>query len=142
MSSAFTRSEALSILTKANPDVLKELADTALHQLDNIEVINNRTGLVMLPYTDSAEGVAFHLGEVLIAEAHIRVGNQVEGYGMVIGRDLVQAMAIAILDACIALNIMMNDITLFLNEQVQFQAEADSKMLKQVEATRVEMETL
>ncbi|GAB5494231.1 MAG: phosphonate C-P lyase system protein PhnG [Phototrophicaceae bacterium] len=140
--SAYTRSEALSILTKATPDALKELADTALTHLDEIEIIKNRTGLVMLPYTDSAEGTAFHLGEVLVAEAHILVSREVEGYGMVIGRDLVQAMAVAVLDACIALDIMMGDIYTFLDEQNHLQIEADTLILKQVQATRVEMETL
>ncbi|MEM9955073.1 MAG: phosphonate C-P lyase system protein PhnG [Chloroflexota bacterium] len=137
----WTRSDALSILTRATPDVTKDLADLAIPHLGDIQVLKNRTGLVMLPYTDSAEGTAFHLGEVLVAEAHISSSDGVEGYGMIIGRDTVLAMAIAVLDACIASNIIMDKITNFLEQESERLKKEDTDLLKQVQATRVEMET-
>ncbi|MEO1166186.1 MAG: phosphonate C-P lyase system protein PhnG [Chloroflexota bacterium] len=136
-----TRGDALSILTQATPDATKDLADSAIPYLGNIQVLKNRTGLVMLPYTDSAEGAAFHLGEVLVAEAHIRAENGTEGYGMVIGRDVVLAMAIAVLDACLAGNIMTDEITAFLQQEAERLNNEETELLKQVQATRVEMET-
>jgi len=139
--SALNRSEALSILTRAVPEETKDLADAAIPLLGNIQVIKNRTGLVMLPYTDSAEGAAFHLGEVLVAEAHIHLDDGEEGYGMVIGRDSVLAMALAVIDVCIAKNIMVDEISAFISQQSQLLEDADTDLLKQVEATRVEMET-
>ncbi len=139
--SALNRSEALGTLTKASSENVQELAEAALTMLDDIQVIKNRTGLVMLPYTDSAQGTAFHLGEVLVAEAHIRSTTGEEGYGMVIGRNLVQAMALAVLDLCIASNIMIDEISAFVSKEAQKQADADTDLLKQVQATRVDMET-
>lgn len=141
MSQTLKRSDVLSILTHAPAEEVKALAERALPQLGDIQVIKNRTGLVMLPYVDSAQGTAFHLGEVLVAEAHICLPAGDEGYGMVIGRDTVQAMALAVLDACVATNMMSDEITEFVTLQARLQADADAEMLKQVEATRVEMET-
>lgn len=39
-----------------------------------------------------------HLGEVLVAEAHLKLADA-EGYGMVVGRDLEHAMAMVLIDA-------------------------------------------
>src|SRR5258706_10926093 len=91
----FTQSEYLSVLSQAPADAVKALAEEILPAVEPITVLTNRTGLVMLPYTDNAKGTIFHLGEVLVAEAHIRLGADeggIEGYGMCLGRDLVQAM--------------------------------------------------
>ena len=141
MTARFTRGEALSILAQADSDEVKALAEKALPLLGDIQVIKNRTGLVMLPYKDSAQGTAFHLGEVLVAEAHIQVQADEQGYGMVIGRDVVLAMGLAVLDACNALDLMQDEITAFIVEAKQRQDAADEETLKQVEATRVVMET-
>src|SRR5687767_24572 len=101
MTKLYSRGEALSILAKADANAVKELAETLLPQLGKVTVLKNRTGLVMLPYTDSVQGIAFHLGEVLVAEANIQTEAGEEGYGMVIGRDVVQALALAVIDASI-----------------------------------------
>lgn len=92
------QSHYLSVLAQTPPAHLKEFTETILAQIDDVQVLQNRTGLVMLPYTDSVQGTPFHLGEVLMSEAHVRVNGQ-EGYGACTGRDLEQSLAIAILDA-------------------------------------------
>ena len=138
---SFSQSEYLSILAQTPAEALKAQAETVLDALGSIEVLVNRTGLVMLPYTDNAQGKIFHLGEVLVAEAHIRLANGVEGYGMCLGRDHVQALGIAVLDAALTAGIMTAEITAFVAEQAQAQAAADEQLLKMVESTRVEMST-
>ena len=137
----FTQSEVLTILTHAPAEAIKPLAEEVIPQLGAITVLQNRTGLVMLPYRDSAEGTIFHLGEVLISEAHIRLEDGVEGYGMVMGRDLEQAMAVAVLDAALSAQIMTEDVLRFAADQAEAQRQADDLLLRQVQATRVEMET-
>jgi alpha-D-ribose 1-methylphosphonate 5-triphosphate synthase subunit PhnG len=141
MSDQYTQSRWLTLLTHAPADDVKALAEGVLDALGEITVINNRTGLVMQPYTDSAEGTAFHLGEVLVAEAHIRLASGVEGYGLVTGRDTVFAMGVAVLDAALQSGIAADTIEPFLAAQQEAQQAADEKLLRQVEATRVEMET-
>lgn len=137
----FTQSEYLTILTHAPAEAVKALAEDVLPQMGNVRVLVNRTGLVMLPYTDSAEGTVFHLGEVLVSEAHLQLGNGVQGYALCAGRDVVQALAVALLDAALTANIEAVRIQAFVAAQAQAQRDADDRLLRQVEGTRVEMET-
>lgn len=155
MPDATHQSHYLSVLAQTPPGQLKAFTEEILAQLDevnaDIQVLQNRTGLVMLPHTDSVEGTPFHLGEVLMSEAHVRVDQQ-EGYGACLGRDLEQSLAMAILDAVMqappqpsakagrgfaSFHAAILD---FVTAQAQAQQDADADLLRKVEATRVEME--
>ncbi|QRM33279.1 phosphonate C-P lyase system protein PhnG (plasmid) [Microvirga sp. VF16] len=138
----FDHRRALEILASGGPDAVKACAETVLNGLGEISVITNRTGLAMLPYQDTVRGTAFHLGEVLVAEAHIRVPDRgVEGYGAIVGRDLEHAMAVAVIDAAIAASHNILSIVELLDAECAHQEESDRERLKKVEATRVQMET-
>lgn len=141
MSDTWTQSTYLTVLTHSPSGSVKSLAEATIPKLGAITVVKNQTGLVMLPYTDSSHHTVFHLGEVLTTEAHIRIESGHEGYGMVLGRDVEFAMAVAVLDAALVAGIDVDAIHTFLNEQAKALAEADNDMLRNVEATRVEMET-
>lgn len=138
----------LSILSRAPAAALKEVAEHVLATLspaDDLAVLVNRTGLVMVPYRDSAKGTLFHLGEVLMSESQVRLtisgGEPIEGYGMCVGRDLEQSMGMAVLDAALRANVARAMITAFISAQQQAQQADDEALLQQVAATRVEMET-
>ena len=92
----------LSVLSLTPAQAVKGFVEELLARLSTVQitvqVIASRTGLAMLPFTDSVKGVTFHLGETLLAEAHVRVCDQ-EGYAACLGRDLEQAIALALLDA-------------------------------------------
>ena len=62
----------LDVLARADVARLMALAETLLPLLGAVEVVQSRTGLVMLPMRDTVHGTDFHLGEVLVAEAHLR----------------------------------------------------------------------
>jgi alpha-D-ribose 1-methylphosphonate 5-triphosphate synthase subunit PhnG len=132
---------ALTLLTHAPAEAVKDLAEALLPHLGEVRVLSNRTGLVMLPYTDSAAGTLFHLGEVLVSEAQVEIAGGVPGYALCTGRDLVQALAIALLEAALRAGIATDTITAFLHAQAQQQAAADATLLQKVEATRIDMET-
>ncbi|MDZ4135695.1 MAG: phosphonate C-P lyase system protein PhnG, partial [Paracoccaceae bacterium] len=132
--------QALSILARARAVHTAALAEDLIDRLAPIEVIHSRTGLVMLPMTDTVQGTDFHLGEVLVAEAQIRAGG-VTGYGMVTGRDLEQAMAMALIDAAAAQGLAEDEITALLDTEAAHQAAEDARTLCAIAATRVEMET-
>jgi len=136
-----SRSHALTILTHSPAAAVRSFADDLLADLPPVTVLQNRTGLVMLPYTDTTQGTIFHLGEVLVSEAHVRLGESAEGYALVTGRDRLQALAVAVLDAAYAAALHTARIEAFLIEQAAAQQAADDLLLRQVEATRVEMET-
>lgn len=137
----FSQSDYLTILTHAPADTVKQVAEDILNALGEITVLVNRTGLVMLPYTDTAKGTRFHLGEVLVSESRVRIGSGAEGYAVCMGRDLEQSMAIALIDAALQAQIETTQLEAFIGEQQAAQQAADELLLRQVEATRVELET-
>lgn len=130
----------LAILARAEADALKAVAEPLIGGLGEISVQENRTGLVMLPMRDTARGVHFHLGEVLMSEARITAGG-IEGYGMRRGRDLEAAMAMAVVDLSVALGRAHEAISAFVAGQAAHQQTEDRDTLCRVEATRVDMET-
>jgi alpha-D-ribose 1-methylphosphonate 5-triphosphate synthase subunit PhnG len=136
-----SQSHMLTTLTHAPADAVKLFADALIPDLGDVQVLVNRTGLVMLPYTDSAYGTRFHLGEVLVSESRVRIGQGAEGYAACLGRDLEQSLAIALIDAAAQAGVASEAIVRFVKEQAAAQQAADDLLLRQVEATRVELET-
>ncbi|MBP1887588.1 phosphonate C-P lyase system protein PhnG [Sinorhizobium mexicanum] len=138
----FCHGEVLDILAASRPAGIKACAEVVLDDLGDVSVLTNRTGLAMLPFVDTVRNTNFHLGEVLVAEAHIRIPeHDIEGYGAVVGRDLEHAMAMAVIDAAIAAGHETSRILQFLESEQKHQNERETVRLKKVEATRVEMET-
>ena len=137
-----THAERLSVLSQAPAHKVKALAETVLTHLGELEVIENRTGLVLLPYTDSAKGITFYLGEVLIAEARVRlIEHATVGYAACLGRDTQQALAIALLEAALRAGIRTDVINAFIAGQAVELSKTDEELLRQVESTRVNLET-
>lgn len=132
--------DRLSVLARADATELKSFAETLIADLGEIEVLQSQSGLVMLPMRDTAGGVAFHLGEVLMSEAHIRKGD-VQGYGMRRGHDLEASMAMALVDLAISTDVRASDCKAFCETQAEDLQQADDDVLRRVEATRVNMET-
>lgn len=132
--------EMLAVLARCDAERLKAFADPLVAQLGDIDVIENRTGLVMLPMRDTAQGTHFHLGEVLMSEARI-AADGVEAFGMRRGRDLEAAMAMAVVDACVALGVETARCRDFVAEEAHALDAQDRETLCRVEATRVDMET-
>lgn len=139
---SYTHAQALEILAAGRPGNVKAAAEKVLDTLGDVDVVVNRTGLAMLPLVDTVRGTAFHLGEVLVSEAHIRVPDRaVEGYGAVVGRNLEHAMAMAVIDAAITAIHQTDLILELLDAERCHQEEEDRQLLQKVEATRVQMET-
>lgn len=140
MPATFEHGQLLSALATADPQRLASLAESLIGRLGDIDVVKSRTGLVMLPMRDTVKATDFHLGEVLVAEGHIRTAVG-EGYGLVVGRDLERAMAMAVIDAAFSAGIDRHDIMAFAAEASREREDADRQVLRKIEATRVDMET-
>lgn len=139
-----SHSDILGVLARAEAEPLKDFAEKLLPALGEIDVLQSRSGLVMLPMRDTAQGTAFHLGEVLVSEAHIRMAGREadhEGYGMRRGRDLEAAMAMALVDLALDAGVATDDCSAFLAAQAKRQSAEDGATLRRIEATRVDMET-
>ena len=136
------QAEILSILNNSDAEAIKTFTDDLLThpEFSSLIVLENRTGLAMLPAVDSAQGTTFHLGEVLLSVARVKLGKS-EGYNACLGRDLEQALAIAILDAALAEDVEREQILEFVEVQKSMLEARDHILLAQVESTRVQMET-
>jgi alpha-D-ribose 1-methylphosphonate 5-triphosphate synthase subunit PhnG len=134
-------SEALGVLARAEPARLKALAERLLETLGDIEVVTNRTGLVMVPMRDTVQNADFYLGEVLVSEAQIADAAGHIGYGMVTGRDLERAMAMAVVDLAMAAGQGTDESAALIADERSRLAGLDDERMRRVEATRVEMET-
>lgn len=134
-------SEALGVLARAEPARLKALAERLLETLGDIEVVTNRTGLVMVPMRDTVENADFYLGEVLVSEAQIADAAGHIGYGMVTGRDLERAMAMAVVDLAMAAGLGTDETAALIADEGRRLTGLDDERMRRVEATRVEMET-
>jgi alpha-D-ribose 1-methylphosphonate 5-triphosphate synthase subunit PhnG len=132
----------LTTLNRIPAEQIKEFVDDLLPTLEpyGVRVLENRTGLVMLPAQDPAQGATYFLGEVLVSEARVQLGSSV-GYSACLGRDLEQAVAVALLDAAQREQVAFPQIQAFLEQHAQIQLEEDATLLRKVEATRVQMET-
>ena len=132
----------LTVLAAMDPAALKAEAEALLPLLGGVEVLQSRTGLVLLPMRDTVQETDFHLGDVLVAEAHVRLPDHgAEGYGMVTGRDLERAMAMARLDAALSAGVATARIGALLDRAEAGLAAADALTLRRIGATRVDMET-
>jgi len=76
----------------------KSLADEVRALVPVEEILAPRVGLVLATVRESARCTLFHLGEVLVSEAKVRVEG-VPGLGLIQGRDLDAAGDLAVVDA-------------------------------------------
>jgi alpha-D-ribose 1-methylphosphonate 5-triphosphate synthase subunit PhnG len=132
--------ELLSTLTRADAGAVKSFVEDLLPRLEPVEVLQNRTGLAMLPLRETAQGATFYLGEVLLAEAHVRAAGA-EGYAACLGRDLEQALALALIDAAHRAGVAGPAILAFAQAQAAALDAAEEALLREVERTRVDLET-
>ena len=100
------------------------------------------TGLVMMNVTDCFN-TDFHLGEVLVTTAEVRLGNQ-RGWGMIMGDDGERALLLAGIDVILrdAANLFGKEIRA---ELAKWLAKAETKLLgerRRAAATRVNFQTM
>jgi alpha-D-ribose 1-methylphosphonate 5-triphosphate synthase subunit PhnG len=132
--------ELLSMLTRADAGAVKSFAEELLPDLEPVEVLRNRTGLAMLPMRETARGATFYVGEVLLAEAHVRAAGA-EGYAACLGRDLEQALALALIDAAHRAGVAGPAILAFARAQAAALEAEDAAREREVGQTRVDLET-
>jgi len=93
-----TRKRRTRVLVLSEPALRAGLADE-VRALATVEVTSEpRVGLVLATVRESARRSLFHLGEVLVTEAKVRVAG-FSGLGLVRGRDRVAALELALIDA-------------------------------------------
>ena len=99
MMSRRTRTE---ILVESPAVLAHDLARAIEGELPVRVVVPPRQGLVMNQVRETARNSRFYLGEALMSECRVRIGD-VEGLGVVLGSDDELARSLAVIDAAYAL---------------------------------------
>lgn len=133
------RRQCMGVLSRAPIDEVKLFVENLIPRLGKIKILSARTGLALLPILESSKGAQFYFGEILTAEARVLL-NGYEGYAACPGRDLEQALALAVIDAALTAENTQSEIQAFVHLQKNRLDEADQLLFCQVEATRVEMD--
>jgi alpha-D-ribose 1-methylphosphonate 5-triphosphate synthase subunit PhnG len=98
-SSTEARRRALALLARATPAELAAPLAEHWPELGVRELKPTEAGLVMLRGRAGGDGALFNLGEATVARSVVELETGERGYGHVLGRDLEQALRVAILDA-------------------------------------------
>jgi alpha-D-ribose 1-methylphosphonate 5-triphosphate synthase subunit PhnG len=133
--------DCTAIVATMDDRAVNELLELLAEQA--IEIIRQpRTGLVMMPLTDSFLA-DFNLGEVLVTEARVSVDG-IEGYGMVTGDNPRRALARAVAEAILTgANLPLRTrLTDFLERQKLLRTELHRREQALTESTRVNFDLM
>lgn len=97
-----SRRRRTEALIESDPSLAGELAALIEAITEPVEVVPPRQGLVMNQVRETARNSRFYLGEALMSECRVRIGDT-EGLGVALGTNGNLARALAIIDAAYAL---------------------------------------
>ncbi|MEA3294418.1 MAG: phosphonate C-P lyase system protein PhnG [Euryarchaeota archaeon] len=130
------------LIARANKIQICEMAKKILKDT-NVDVIKKPIGgMIMMRFVDTAKNQAFNLGEVLITEAEVRIGDNM-GYAMMMGMEFEATLAGAILDAAVESGHPLSSeiIDLLRIEEERLKNELQ-KMRSKVNTTKVDFEAM
>jgi len=97
-----SRRRRTEVLVESDRAVALGLAALVCSEVEATDLARPRQGLVMCEVRETARGSRFYLGEALMSESRVRIG-ETEGLGVVLGSDAELARALAVVDAACAL---------------------------------------
>ena len=97
-----SRRRRTEVLVESDPSLAADLAALVEREVEAVETVAPRQGLVMCDVRETARNSRFYLGEALMTECRVRIGD-VEGLGVVLGGDGRLAHALAVVDAAFSL---------------------------------------
>ena len=97
------------IIAEGNQAVWLDLAQDIANRNEVRVMQQPESCTVMLQAIDSVGLTPFYLGEVLVTEASVAIGNSI-GYGFVMEDDPQQALCMAIIDAALAAGLPDDDL--------------------------------
>jgi len=136
------RDERFALIARADGKLMCDLAERILADT-GVDVVNKPLcGMIMMRFRDTAKNCVFNLGEVLVSEAEVKIGNST-GYAMIMGMELETVLAGAILDAAVeAEHPLTPEIVDLLNREERRLLEEKQMKWAQVASTRVDFEVM
>ena len=96
-----SRRRRTEVLVEGDPTLARDLAALVEREAPAREVVAPHQGLVMCQVRETARNTRFYLGEALMTECRVRLG-EAEGLGVVLGSDASLARSLAVVDAALA----------------------------------------
>lgn len=138
----YNRYQRTRILVCSPGDVARRLSRIILENHDVRIVEEPNEGLVMIRMRETARNSLFHLGEVLVTEAKVRIGTSI-GIGILQGQDSQKAFDLAVIDA--AWSASLPECLAWDDELAAAEAALEEKLKRetaQVNKTRVQFDTM
>jgi len=92
------RQRRTRILIEDRGDLASKMAQEVREKKEFVLLEEPNEGLVMIKMRESAHGAQFFLGEVLVTEAKVKIGDHI-GIGILAGHDGQKALDMALIDA-------------------------------------------
>lgn len=136
------RRRRTQILIEGSPNLLRRLSDEAESAHDVRDVDDPSGGLVMMRLRDTARKDAFFLGEILVTEAKVRIGETL-GLGLIRGDHPEKARRLAVVDAAFNVDssLLTDWIPLLEEEELRIAAQRDREATE-ILKTRVDFSTM
>ena len=136
------RKKRTEIMAKCEAKELKELS-RLVEEHHNVKVLEKpNSGLVMVKMRESAQKHLFYLGEVLVTECKVTIGDVI-GLGIIQGVHLKKAYFMAVVDAAYSADVpevkKLDKMLYALDEKVK---ERTAKETARILKTKVDFETL
>ena len=136
------RKKRTEIMAKCEAKELKELS-RLVEERHNVKVLEKpNSGLVMVKMRESAQKHLFYLGEVLVTECKVTIGDVI-GLGIIQGVHLKKAYFMAVVDAAYSADVTevkkLDKMLYALDEKVK---ERTAKETARILKTKVDFETL
>lgn len=136
------RDSRVGLLARADRDTLIHLADACLRECEVSTLSGPQLGTVLLQVREPVERRRFYLGDVLVTEARLRLGEH-EGWAMRLGDDPEATVAAAVCDAACQAGTSHRDDILELCARTRAELAAHrSAEVADIAATAVEFEEL
>ena len=136
------RAERTKLLIEVGRKQAMEMADQMKHAYEIVEVQPPREGLVMVKVRESAEQSLFYIGEVLVTETKVKIGN-VFGLGLIREMEPELSRALAIVDAAYNGKFPETAQWVPVFEQLKLElAEEQQNMKRSIERTKVQFNTM
>ncbi|TBL70523.1 phosphonate C-P lyase system protein PhnG [Paenibacillus thalictri] len=136
------RSQITRILIEGDRQLLKRLCALVEETAEPVVVKAPEKSLVMSKARDSVSGQPFYLGEILVTECTVALG-ETHGFGLLIGEDAQSAYELAVVDAAFHAGLPVTaNWTSLLEQEEQRIAKRRAEEQERIMKTRVHFDTM
>lgn len=135
------RAERTKLLIEVGRQEAMEMAQIICEQYEVVEIQAPRTGLVMVKMRESAQQSLFYIGEVLVTETKVKIGDAF-GIGVVREEEPELSRALAVIDAAYNGGFELANWQEIFTNLSQRLEQQQQEMKRSIERTKVQFDTM